>query len=112
MEQNVVQPRVDNTISDAQAEDLYRRAVENDIKDYAIFLTNTAGIVINWNRGAERILGYTEDEIIGQSSFILFTPEDRALHVPELELETAIANGRAEDERWHLRKNQTRFWAT
>ena len=48
---------VGNGISDSQADDLYRRAVENDIKDYAIFLTDTAGRVINWNRGAERILG-------------------------------------------------------
>lgn len=65
-----MEPRVDNAISESQAEDLYRRAVENDIRDYAIFLTDTAGQVINWNRGAERILGYSEDEIIGQSAFI------------------------------------------
>src|SRR5689334_21680940 len=103
---------LDNGISDFQAEDLYRRAVENDIKDYAIFLIDKTGDVVNWNRGAERILGYTEDEIIGQSSFILFTPEDRVAHMPEREIETAIAQGRAEDERWHLRQNQTRFWAT
>jgi PAS domain S-box-containing protein len=102
----------DNGIPASYADDLYRRAVENNIKDYAIFLTDTAGRVINWNRGAERILGYTESEIIGQSSFIFFTPEDRVAHVPEGEIDTATATGRAEDERWHLRQDQTRFWAT
>jgi PAS domain S-box-containing protein len=96
----------------AYAGDLYRRAVENDIKDYAIFLIDPAGLVINWNHGAERILGYEESEIIGQSSFIVFTPEDRAARVPEQEIDTATATGRAEDERWHLRRDQTRFWAT
>ena len=105
-------PRVENGISDAQADDLYRRAVENDIKDYAIFLTDIDSRVINWNRGAERILGYTEDEAIGQSAFIFFTPEDRAAKEPEKELESAMTIGRAEDERWHLRRDQSRFWAS
>jgi len=99
-------------ISDSQADDLYRRAVENDIKDYAIFLTDTDSRVINWNRGAERILGYREDEVIGQSAFIFFTPEDRAAKEPEKEMETAMTNGRAEDERFHLRRDQSRFWAS
>jgi PAS domain S-box-containing protein len=105
-------PRIENGISGSQADDLYRRAVENDIKDYAIFLTDTDGRVINWNRGAERILGYTEDEVIGQSAFIFFTPEDRAAKEPEKEMESAMTMGRAEDERWHLRRDQTRFWAS
>jgi len=105
-------PRVENGISDSQADDLYRRAVENDIKDYAIFLTDIDGRVINWNRGAERILGYTEDQAIGQSAFIFFTPEDRAAKEPEKEMESAMTMGRAEDERWHLRRDQTRFWAS
>jgi PAS domain S-box-containing protein len=70
MEPRPTQSHVDTAISDSQADDLYRRAVENDIKDYAIFLTDTNSRVINWNRGAERILGYTEDEVIGKSAFI------------------------------------------
>ena len=94
------------------ADDLYRKAVESDIKDYAIFLMDTDGRVINWNRGAERILGYTEREILGQSGAIVFTPEDRAAGVPEQEMTDAATKGRAEDERWHLRRDQSRFWAT
>jgi len=96
----------------SRVDDLYRRAIENDVRDYAIFLTDTDSVVINWNRGAERILGYHEDEIVGKSAFIIFTPEDRAAHVPELEVETAMATGRAEDERWHLRRDKSRFYAS
>jgi len=112
MDRAPTQSHVDTGISHSQADDLYRRAVENDIKDYAIFLTDTAGRVINWNRGAERILGYKESEIIGQSADIFFTPEDRAAKEPEHEMETATTTGRAEDERWHLRRDQSRFWAS
>lgn len=112
MEQGPTQSHVDTGISDSQADDLYRRAVENDIKDYAIFLIDTNSRVINWNRGAERILGYTEDEVIGKSAFIFFTPEDRAAQEPEKEMAEAMANGRAEDERCHMRRDQSRFWAS
>jgi PAS domain S-box-containing protein len=112
MDPTPTQSHVDTGISESHADDLYRRAVENDIKDYAIFLTDTAGRVINWNRGAERILGFEESEIIGQSAFIFFTPEDRAANVPEQEMEDVVKTGRAEDERWHLRRDQSRFWAS
>nr|MBA2734492.1 PAS domain S-box protein [Acidobacteriota bacterium] len=62
--------------------------------------------------GAERFFGYTEEEIIGQNAAILFTPEDRERGAPEQELRTAAAAGRAEDERWHLRKDGSRFWVS
>jgi PAS domain S-box-containing protein len=68
--------------------------------------------VTEWNDGAERILGYTETEIVGRSAALFFTPEDRALGVPEREIETALREGRAEDERWHLRKDGSRFRAS
>lgn len=96
----------------SRVDDLYRKAIEDDLKDYAIFLTDIDSTVINWNRGAERILGYREGEIVGKSAFVIFTPEDRAANAPEQEVATATATGRAEDERWHLRKDQTRFWAS
>jgi len=106
-----MQENLDAAIS-SRVDDLYRRAVENDVKDYAIFLTDTESTVINWNRAAERILGYREDEIVGKSAFILFTPEDRVANVPEGEVATAIERGRAEDERWHIRRDNSRFWAS
>jgi len=106
-----MQEELDTAIT-SRVDDLYRRAIENDIKDYAIFLTDVESMVINWNSAAERILGFREDEILGKSAFKLFTPEDRALHVPEAEVATALATGRAEDERWHIRRDRSRFWAS
>ena len=106
-----MQESLDTAIT-SRVDDLYRKAIENDVKAYAIFLTDTDSKIINWNRGAERILGYQEDEVLGESAFILFTPEDRALKAPEREIETALATGRAEDERWHIRQDKSRFWAS
>jgi PAS domain S-box-containing protein len=94
-----------------RVEDLYRKSIE-EVKDYAIFMTDPGNLVVSWNLGAERILGYTEDEITGQSASLFFTPEDRARGEHERELATAAAEGRAEDERWHMRRDGTRFWAS
>jgi PAS domain S-box-containing protein len=94
-----------------RTEDLYRKSVE-DVKDYAIFMADTDGIVTNWNLGAEQILGYQEREILGKNSSRFFTAEDRSKDIPRKELATAASEGRAEDERWHVRKDGSRFWAT
>ncbi|HEX8492114.1 MAG TPA: PAS domain S-box protein [Pyrinomonadaceae bacterium] len=93
------------------SEELFRFMVES-VKDYAIFATDAEGRVVSWNTGAERVFGYPESEIIGRSGNILFTPEDIARGVPLRERETAAERGRAEDERWHLRRDGTRFWAS
>src|SRR5215204_2622659 len=94
-----------------RTEDMYRKSVE-DVKDYAIFMTNTDGIVMNCNLGAEHILGYEEREILGKSSSRFFTAEDRSKDIPRKELAIAASDGRAEDERWHVRKDGSRFWAS
>jgi len=94
-----------------RTEDIYRKSVE-DIRDYAIFMTDPDGLVTNWNRGAEHILGYTEGEIVGKDASRFFTAEDRAKGVPQKELTTAASEGRAEDERWHVRRDGSRFWAS
>jgi len=94
-----------------RTEDIYRKAIE-DIRDYAIFLVDVDGIVTNWNVGAQHILGYTEAEIVGKDGAKLFTLEDRVKEVPSKELATAAMLGRAEDERWHVRRNGSRFWAS
>lgn len=94
-----------------RTDDIYTQAIE-DIRDYAIFMTDAAGIVTNWNVGAQHILGYTEEEIVGKDAAKLFTLEDRGKLIPEKELETAALAGRAEDERWHLRRDGSRFWAS
>ena len=97
--------------SHRRVEDLYRKSIE-DLKDYAIFMTDAEGRVISWNLGAERILGYGEAEIQGQTASRFFTPEDLERGEDQKELATAAGEGRAEDERWHVRKDGTRFWAS
>jgi PAS domain S-box-containing protein len=92
-------------------EEMFRLMVES-VKDYAVFATERDGSVVSWNTGAERIFGYTETEIIGRNASVLFTPEDIERAAPELELETAEREGRAEDERWHVRRDGSRFWAS
>lgn len=94
-----------------RTEDIYRKAIE-DIRDYAIFMTDVDGIVTNWNVGAQHILGYAEEEIVGKDASKVFTTEDRTRGIPEKELATAATLGRAEDERWHVRKDGSRFWAS
>lgn len=94
-----------------RTEDIYRKAIE-DIRDYAIFMMDANGIVTNWNVGAQHILGYTEEEIVGKGGAKFFTTEDRSKALPEKEMATAAAVGRAEDERWHVRKDGSRFWAS
>ena len=80
--------------------------------EYAIFTADRAGLVTSWNRGAERLLGFKEAEIVGRDSRILFTPEDCAKGDPEREIENALTEGRAINERWHLRQDGSRFWGS
>ena len=68
-------------------------------------------MITTWNLGAERILGYTEDEVIGKNSHIMFSPEDREAGEPEIEMQKAEVDGQALEERWHVRKGGGKFWA-
>ena len=88
--------------------ELFRLFVES-AEDYAIFTTDLERRVNSWNSGAERLLGWSEAEVIGQSADLLFTPEDRKKGEPEREFEEAYARGRADNKRWHLRKDGSRF---
>jgi PAS domain S-box-containing protein len=80
------------------------------VEEYAIFMMSVDGKMVTWNAGVGRILGYSEEEFLGQHSSLIFTPEDLARGVPALEMKTALAAGRAENERWHVRKDGSRFW--
>ena len=80
--------------------------------DYAIFTMDQQGRVDFWNAGAERVFGYTSNEIMGRNAAVLFTPEDRAAGMFEAQLARAAETGRAEDDRWHLRKNGERFYCS
>jgi two-component system, cell cycle sensor histidine kinase and response regulator CckA len=87
------------------------RLLLGSMVDYAVFHLTTSGIIETWNIGATRIFGYEPSEIIGRHGAMLFTPEDNLQGVPEQEIRFAIETGRAEDSRWHLRKDGSRFWA-
>ena len=81
------------------------------VKDYAILMLDTEGCVISWNDGAERIKGYTAEEITGQHFSRFYPAEEVQKGRPALELEEAAANGHFEDEGWRVRKDGSRFWA-
>ena len=81
------------------------------VKDYAIFLIGTDGLICSWNPGAERIKGYAAAEIIGRHFSIFYTPEALERGWPQHEMEVAGELGRFEDEGWRVRKDGTQFWA-
>ena len=90
--------------------DRYQLLFESTV-DYAVFHLSLDGVIETWNPGAERIFLYHAPDIVGRSGTVLFTPEDNLQGVPEHEIRFAIESGRAEDSRWHLRQDGSRFWA-
>jgi PAS domain S-box-containing protein len=95
-------------------EDLSATAYEllvNGVVDYAIYLLDPRGHVVSWNPGAERIKGYTSDEIVGEHFSRFYPPEDVAAGAPEKALKIATDTGRFTTEAWRCRKDGTRFWA-
>jgi PAS domain S-box-containing protein len=80
--------------------------------DFAIISQDKEGLITSWNPGAENLLGWKATELIGRSAGLIFTPEDREAGVPEGEMNRARTEGRALDERWHIRKDGTRFWGS
>ncbi len=88
------------------------RQMMDSVADYAIIFTDREGLVTSWNTGAEKTFGWTEEEMIGRSADIIFTPEDRRSGVPFQERETAALKGRADDERFHLHKNGTHLYVS
>jgi len=90
--------------------ELYRLLIDN-VKDYAIFVVTPDGRVNSWNSGAARLLGYQESEIIGKSIDLFFTPEDIAKGIPQLEMSQSLSDGAGNDDRWHVRKDGSYFWA-
>ncbi len=94
-----------------QSEEQFRLLVDG-VKDYALFLLDSDGRVLTWNAGAEFLIGYPAQEILGQPFARLFPLEAIDRGEPEQELRVAIADGQTETERWHVRKDGTRFWAS
>lgn len=95
-----------------RAADARMRLVAASTMDYAIVTLDTEGRITSFNKGAERLYGYHEEEMLGQSVDALYTPEDRAAHIPVEERKRAHETGRAEDERWHVKKDGGRFFCS
>lgn len=90
-----------------ESEERMRLVVDN-AKDYGIMTLDARGVIGSWSTGAEQLYGYSSGEIVGQNFKLLFTPEDQAAGVPERELAQALETGRAEDDRWLVRKDGER----
>jgi PAS domain S-box-containing protein len=86
------------------------RALLNGVVDHAVFMLDPEGYVESWNEGAERLKGYTAQEIVGQHFSVFYPPEAVERHWPERELRAARENGRFEDEGWRMRKDGSEFW--
>ena len=87
----------------------YLKMIE-EVQDYAIILLDKDGIIQNWNKGAEKIKGYTEKEALGQSFRIFYRIEDRETFLPQRLITEAATSGRAAHEGWRMRKDGTTFW--
>ncbi|WP_371765682.1 response regulator [Massilia sp.] len=94
-----------------RSRDARLRLILDNIRDYAFIGTDVDRIVTEWEGGAAAITGWSSDDVRGRSADLLFTPEDAATGMPEQESRRALEQGRAEDRRWHLRRDGTRFFA-
>jgi diguanylate cyclase (GGDEF)-like protein/PAS domain S-box-containing protein len=90
--------------------DLMYRLLVQGVSDYAIYMLDPDGHVVNWNAGAERAKGYVAGEIIGKNFALFYSDEDRAMGLPQRALAVARQDQRFEAEGWRLRKDGTRFW--
>ncbi|MXS18679.1 PAS domain-containing hybrid sensor histidine kinase/response regulator [Pseudomonas oryzihabitans] len=88
------------------------RAVLESTTQFAIVVSDRQGRITDWNPGAEQVMGWSAQEMIGEQASRFFTPEDRANHRAEYEMAKALKDGSALDERWHLRQDGQRFWAS
>jgi len=95
-----------------RASDNVNRQVLDSAVDYGIIAVDRSGKVTRWNEGARRVMGWSEADMLGQDLARIFTPEDVAAGRPEREMQRALEDGRAGDERWHLRRSGERFWAS
>jgi PAS domain S-box-containing protein len=108
---------MDQDKSDQMSRDLvesernFRLLVEG-ITDYAIYMIDPQGQIINWNAGARHIKGYETREVVGQHFSMFYTPEDRAADLPQKALQTALRDGHFVVEGWRIRKDGSRFFAS
>jgi PAS domain S-box-containing protein len=90
--------------------EFYSQIIDS-LQDYSIFTLDKSFTINSWSSGSTKIFGYETDEVIGQSFDIIFTEEDLKSGIPKMEIETAMKEGRATDNRWHIAKDKSLFYA-
>jgi PAS domain S-box-containing protein len=90
--------------------EFYSQLIDS-LEDYSIFTLDTNLLINSWNSGSAKIFGYETDEIIGQHFDIIFTEEDKKTGIPQVEIDKALKEGRAVDNRWHVGKDGSKFYA-
>ena len=103
-------PKGTVALTSLQAADFYRMQVR-ELRGYAMFIIDTQGILTSWNEGVQNLLGYSEQEWIGQHASMIFTPADKAMEVCESEMRLTEEAGSATDIRWHRHKDGNEFFA-
>lgn len=104
--------KIDMPTDKISSRERFLEAIVQSAIDYAIITMDLDGLVTSWNEGACNILGWTAEEMVGKPATIFFTEEDRERGVPHSEMMAALQTGRGNDERWHLRHDGSRFWAS
>ncbi len=94
-----------------RSDERYTKMIE-EVEDYAIILLDVNGTILNWNKGAQKIKGYAEEEIIGRNFSIFYLDDDRARQLPQTLIQTAIREGRAYHEGFRKRRDNTKFWGS
>ena len=110
--QTMAQMELRRSLREQAEQRLLHARILDSATDYAIVAMDPEGRVTRWNAGAERILGWSEAEMLGGTIGVIFTHEDRAAERPTREMRQSLESGSAPDERWHLRKDGSRFWAS
>jgi PAS domain S-box-containing protein len=97
--------------SEREYEHIMKLVVET-VPDFAIFLMEPNGTLRTWNEGVKKVFGYEENEWVGKSADIIFTDADRKAGALQKELAAAMELGRANNQRWHQRKDGSEFWGS
>lgn len=100
-----------NAVASNLPPDWHRWAIQS-IRGYACFTTNLQARIVTWDQGAIDVFGYRREDVLGEDAKFIFTPEDISKRAPEVEITTAVGHGKALDERWHVRKDGSIFWAS
>ena len=109
MERKQDNPKIDNKKHILTAK-FYSQIIDS-LQDYSIFTLDKELIINSWSSGSKKIFGYETDEVIGKPFDLIFTEEDLKDGIPKIEIETALKEGRATDNRWHIAKDKSLFYA-